>query len=99
MEDKYLDDLNTELYFETQRCAMIRDIFLLEEKVRNHESSLLRYYYALKIVFLLKKVDIRISLDNPELWNQEIVGQLNESTRHIDEICEKIDLYTKRKKL
>lgn len=99
MEDSYLVDLNNRIYLEVKRCAMIRDIYLLQEKVRKHRNNLLRYYYALKILFLIKAADINISLDFPELWDKEIESQLKKSTEYIDSLYVLRDSYISKKTL
>lgn len=99
MEDAYLVDLNNQIYKEVKRCKIICDIYLLEEKIRNHENNLIRYYYALKMLFLIKAADIDISLEHSELWNLEIERQLKETTKNIDTLYALRDSYTNKKVL
>ena len=99
MEDAYLVDLNNQIYREVKRCRIIRDIYLIEEKIRNHENNLIRYYYALKMLFLIKAADIDISLEHSELWNLEIERQLKETTKNIDTLYALRDSYTNKKVL
>lgn len=99
MKDEYVEEIEYQICVETIRCAKIRDILFFEQKALNNKNKLLRYYYALKILLLTKETDISISLEKPELWNQEIVSQLNDSIKILEELCLKLDLYTSKRKI
>lgn len=99
MEDAYLVDLNNQIYREVKRYGIVHDIYLVEKKIKKHENNLIRYYYALKMLFLIKAADIDISLEHSELWNLEIERQLKETTKNIDLLYALRDSYTNKKVL
>lgn len=97
MKDEYLVELEEQISSEIIRCGKIRDILLIEEKVIKNKNNILRYLYALKILFLIKQTGISITMDEPEMWNQEIISQLNDSSKHLEELCMKMTMYTKKR--
>lgn len=99
MRDEYVEEIEYQICVETIRCAKIRDILFFEQKALNNKNKLLRYYYALRILLLIKQTDISISMEKPELWEQEIVSQLNESIKLLEELCLKLDSYTSKRKI
>ncbi len=99
MRDEYVEEIEYQICVETIRCAKIRDILFFEQKALNNKNKLLSYYYALKILLLIKQTDISISMEKPELWEQEIVSQLNESIKLLEELCLKLDSYTSKRKI
>lgn len=99
MKGEYLVELEEQIGSEIIRCGKIRDILFFEQKALNNKNKLLRYYYALRILLLIKQTDISISMEKPELWNQEIESQLNDSIKLLEELCLKLDLYTSKRKI
>ena len=99
MRDEYVEEIEYQICVETIRCAKIRDILFFEQKALNNKNKLLSYYYALRILLLIKQTDISISMEKPELWEQEIVSQLNESIKLLEELCLKLDSYTSKRKI